>query len=68
MERAESRMEPVLEAFQDQILFLKHNLNAMAVASLQNEVTAVEKEVEALIADMNAAIREAEGFIAQMRG
>src|SRR5690606_16318763 len=37
MERAESKMQPVLDAFHDQVLFLKHNLNAQAIAALQNE-------------------------------
>ena len=34
MKRAESKMDPVLTAFRDQVLFLKHNLNASAIASL----------------------------------
>jgi len=35
MKRAEAKMEPVLAAFRDQVLFLKHNLNARAIASLR---------------------------------
>src|SRR5690606_26541813 len=34
MRQAESRMDPVLAAFRDRVLFLKHNLNAQAIASL----------------------------------
>src|SRR5688500_11771316 len=34
MNRAADRMEPVLATFRDQVLFLKHNLNARALASL----------------------------------
>tara|TARA_R110000803_G_scaffold124831_1_gene192521 strand:- start:516 stop:785 length:270 start_codon:yes stop_codon:yes gene_type:complete len=30
MHQMEKRMDPVLEAFEDQVLFLKHNLNAQA--------------------------------------
>ncbi len=66
MQRAESSMEPVLQAFRDQVLFLKHNLNARAVASLQNEVGAIESEVQSLIAEMNASINEANAFIESM--
>jgi len=33
MERAEEKIGPVLAAFRDQVLFLKHNLNAQAIAS-----------------------------------
>ncbi|MDG2166772.1 MAG: DUF2959 family protein [Opitutales bacterium] len=32
MENAESKMSPVLTVFSDQVLFLKHNLNARAIA------------------------------------
>ncbi|GHB90397.1 DUF2959 domain-containing protein [Cerasicoccus arenae] len=67
MQRAEQKMEPVLTAFGDQVLFLKHNLNARAIASLKNEVTTVERDVAALIDEMNTAIEEAETFIAQMK-
>jgi hypothetical protein len=68
MRRAEGTMEPVLQAFRDQVLFLKHNLNARAVASLRNEVGAIESEVESLIREMNASIAEANAFIDAMAG
>ena len=63
MKRAEKKMEPVLRAFQDQVLFLKHNLNARAIASLQTELVSVEAEVNSLIRDMEASIKEANAFI-----
>ena len=66
MKRAESKMEPVLTAFHDQVLFLKHNLNAKAIASLQTELISVESEVNSLIKDMNASIQEADAFISTM--
>jgi hypothetical protein len=66
MKRAESKMDPVLVAFHDQVLFLKHNLNAKAIASLQTELTSVEAEVSSLIKDMNASIAEADAFISAM--
>ena len=66
MRRAESKMEPVLVAFRDQVLFLKHNLNAQAVASLQGEVISLQAEIDDLIAEMEAAIAEADAFIAAM--
>jgi hypothetical protein len=64
MRRAEESMEPVLAAFRDQVLALKHNLNAQAIASLRDERTAVETDVATLIEQMNEAIREAEAFLA----
>lgn len=63
MQNAESKMEPVLSVFRDQVLFLKHNLNARAIASLQNTVVKLESDVAALIADMNKSIAEADEFI-----
>jgi DNA repair exonuclease SbcCD ATPase subunit len=67
MKKAEGKMEPVLTAFRDHVLFLKHNLNAQAVASLQGEVTNLESEIGALVRDMEAAIAEADSFIKQMQ-
>jgi len=66
MKRAEGKMDPVLVAFHDQVLFLKHNLNAKAIASLQTELISVESEVNSLIKDMNASIKEADAFISTM--
>lgn len=63
MKTAESKMEPVLKVFRDQVLFLKHNLNARAIASLQTTVVELESDVAALIADMNKSIAEADEFI-----
>ena len=66
MKRAERKMDPVLTAFHDQVLFLKHNLNAKAIASLQTELGSVEAEVNSLIRDMEASIKEADAFISSM--
>ena len=66
MKRAEKKMEPVLRAFNDQVLFLKHNLNARAIASLQTELASVKTEVNSLIRDMEASIKEADAFIDAM--
>lgn len=67
MRRAESRLEPALAPFRDQVLFLKHNLNAQAVASLQDELVVIEADVSALIEEMEAAIAEADAFIQNMQ-
>ena len=63
MKRAESTMEPVLVAFRDQVLYLKHNLNARAIADLESTVLEIEDDVARLIADMQASIEEAERFL-----
>lgn len=66
MKRAESRLEPALQPLRDQVLFLKHNLNARAIAGLQGEVARVDAQVNQLVADLNAAIAEANRFIADL--
>ena len=61
-----SKIAPVLSAFHDQVLFLKHNLNAQAIASLQDELTTVENETGILIQEMEKSIDEADAFIQEM--
>ena len=63
MRNAEQTMPPVLEAFEDQVLFLKHNLNSRAVSALRNELADIEDETDALITAMEASIAEANQFI-----
>lgn len=67
MRRAETRMEPVLTVFRDQVLFLKHNLNARAIASLKGELASVEADVARLVKELETAIAESEAFVAQLR-
>lgn len=67
MRAAESRMNPVLDLFRDQVLFLKHNLNARAVASLDTEAAAIGEQVRRLIREMETSIAEADAFIQEMR-
>jgi hypothetical protein len=66
MKSARSRINPVLHVFQDHVLFLKHNLNARALASLKSEVGSIEGKVGRLIKEMEAAIAEADRFISAM--
>ena len=67
MRRAESSMQPVLETFQDQVLVLKHNLNARAIGSLRKELTSIERQTAALMKDMERSIAEANEFISSMK-
>ncbi|MDT8408385.1 MAG: DUF2959 domain-containing protein [Wenzhouxiangellaceae bacterium] len=66
MQRAEASMDPVLSVFRDQVLFLKHNLNSLAIASIRDEFASIERETEALIRAMDESIREADAFIATL--
>lgn len=66
MQRAESRLEPALQPLRDQVLFLKHNLNARAVAGLKGEVSRMDAQVNQLVKELDAAIAEANRFIAEL--
>lgn len=66
MKRVEKKIGPVLSVFRDQVLFLKHNLNAQAISSLRNELSMVEADVSALVREMESSIRAADTFILSM--
>lgn len=66
MRRAESRIEPALAPLRDQVLFLKHNLNAKAIAGIATEAATIEAKVDSLVTDLSDAILEADQFIALM--
>ncbi len=67
MKNAESKLEPVLVSMRDQVLFLKHNLNARAIAGLSSELASVQGNVDSLIRDMDTAIKQADQFIATLK-
>ena len=67
MRRAESKIPPVLTVFNDQVLYLKHNLNARAITAIQDEVQSVESDVGALVAEMERSISEATSFISTIK-
>jgi len=67
MKKAESKLEPALIPLRDQVLFMKHNLNARAIAGLSDEVVSVQTNVDKLVRDMEAAIAQADAFIASLQ-
>jgi len=67
MHKAEKSIQPVLSTLRDNVLYLKHNLNARAIASLKNELGTVNQDVAALIATMQSAIDESNAFIAELK-
>ena len=66
MRSAESKMEPVLSSLQDNVLYLKHNLNAQAVAAIKGEFTNLKRDIQLLMNDMNKSIEDSNKFIEQM--
>ncbi len=67
MRKAEATMMPVLQKLEDNVLFLKHNLNASAIGSLESELTVMQADIRVLIRNMNGAIAESDAFIASMK-
>jgi SMC interacting uncharacterized protein involved in chromosome segregation len=67
MERAADTMEPVLEKLQDNVLYLKHNLNAKAVDAIRGEYRSLRSDVDVLIREMETAIQESNAFIEAMK-
>ncbi|MFI3137514.1 MAG: DUF2959 domain-containing protein [Methylococcaceae bacterium] len=66
LNRAEEKMQPVLSAFKDQVLFLKHNLNGQAIAAIQHEFVEIGMDISQLIRVMEVIITEANEFIASL--
>ncbi|MFC4700873.1 DUF2959 domain-containing protein [Glaciecola siphonariae] len=67
MRKVEASMAPVLASLQDNVLYLKHNLNANAISSLQGELSTIKTDVDALIKEMNDAIKQSDDFIATIK-
>ncbi|MFC3122381.1 DUF2959 domain-containing protein [Agaribacter flavus] len=63
MRKVEGSMEPVLRSLKDNVLYLKHNLNANAIGALKGELSTIQRDVKSLIAEMSAAIKESDAFI-----
>jgi len=67
MERAEDTIDPVLDNLRDNVLYLKHNLNARAIASIRGELDTINADVDRLIQAMEEAIAESDRFISEMQ-
>jgi hypothetical protein len=66
MRRAEAKMPPILTAMKDNMLYLKHNLNAQAIGAIKGEFSNLQTDISSLIKEMNKSIAESNKFIASM--
>jgi hypothetical protein len=66
MRATEDRITPVLKAFRDQVLFLKHNLNARAIGSLKTTSAGLQNDVADLIQSIDASSQEADKLISSL--
>ena len=67
MRKAASKMDPVLSALRDNVLYLKHNLNANTIGALQGEFKEIKKERNQLLSEMNNVTAESNNFISTMQ-
>jgi len=63
LKSAEQTMQPVLTKLNDYVLYMKHNLNADAIASLKGESINIQAEITRLIDEMNHSIARADEFV-----
>jgi hypothetical protein len=63
MRQTEARMTPVLKAFQDQVTFLKHNLNARAIGSLKGTSARISTDVDVLMTQLDGSMAQADALI-----
>lgn len=66
LKSSEAKMKPVLGKLRDQVLFIKHNLNAKAIAGLKTESLKIQGEIESLIQEMNVSIEQADQVIKEI--
>ncbi len=62
MAQSEAQLDQVLNVLRDQVLFLKHNLNAKTLASFEGEFDRIEKEIETLIRRIDQSLSATENF------
>lgn len=58
LEQSEAQMKKVLSRFKEQVTFLKHNLNAEALQTLNKEKLSIEKDMAALVKEINEAAEQ----------
>jgi len=66
MRTSEKKMGPVLAALKDNVLYLKHTLNAQAVSAIKGEFNNLKRDIQSLMTDMNKSIADSNQFIEQM--
>ena len=66
MTKTEDQMTPVLNSFRDQVLFLKHNLNARAIGSLKGTSAKINTDVTSLMKSIDSSMQEADKLISSL--
>lgn len=67
MKQSVDSMAVVLYILRDNVLFLKHNLNAQAIGALQTEFSTLQLHIDELIQRVQVSINTSNSFIKEMR-
>jgi hypothetical protein len=67
MHKAEDKMSPILASLKDNMLYLKHNLNAKAIGALKGEYKIIKQDIDRLIIQMNQSIADSQAFITALK-
>jgi len=67
MRRAEASFQPALKVLGDQVLYLKHNLNAAAIGAIRDELPRLQADAASLQRDVQRATAEADRFLKEFR-
>ncbi len=62
LHRSESQLDRVLVQLNDQVLYLKHNLNAKSLALFESEIKLVKNEIDELIKAIEKTIKYSQNF------
>lgn len=66
MKIASDRLEPALSPLRDNVLYLKHNLNAKAIMALNNDVIKLQERVDMLLEELSRSISDADEYVKKM--
>ncbi|MEM8826585.1 MAG: DUF2959 family protein [Pseudomonadota bacterium] len=67
LDQTDAALTPVLTAFRDRTLLLKHNMNGDATAKLMADQADVDAKVTAALAELDASIAAATTFVAEAK-
>ncbi len=66
MDRVSARMTPALNSMNDQLLNIKHSLNALITVSLEEELIQLRTHTDSLMAEIDSAVEHCNTFIGSM--
>ncbi|NLH17514.1 MAG: DUF2959 domain-containing protein [Phycisphaerae bacterium] len=66
MDRVSARMTPALNSMNDQLLNIKHSLNALITISLEEELVQLRTHMDSLMTEIDAAVEHCNTFIGSM--